>query len=330
MNLPAIFNRIGGIVKNTAGTTGLLAKKHAPELMMASGFVGFIVTIIETVRATNETNEILEYKETKMALIERESAENPSYTNDIRVMDEKNVARNTRIALVKAWWKVGAGVIFTGVSFGGAYKIINGRYVAATLAYEGAEKFIARYRQNVVDEFGKEVDWRMAHSVKAEEFEAARKEREENRQLLDDGKKRTKKPRTAYQDINNQIFDARSSTRWKPYWLPQQMIDFIMMAESKLQDKVDSEGSAVLNDGFDILGMPRTSQGALIGWINRPGNNHNREGCKVSLGFANNETPIEEIRRILGTASNEELYCWITPNCDGVIYNLIDVPYDKR
>ena len=49
MNLPVIFTNIAKATKAYAGTGLVLAKKHAPEIMVASGVAGFVVTIIETV-----------------------------------------------------------------------------------------------------------------------------------------------------------------------------------------------------------------------------------------------------------------------------------------
>ena len=313
MKIPVIFSKLGGIAKNAAGTTGLLAKKHAPEIMLTFGFVGFIATIVETVKATNETNEILEYKETKMALIQQESAENPTYTNDIRVMDEKNLIRNTRIALVKAWWKVGAGVIFVFLNVGGAYKIINGRLVAVTVAYEGAQDFISRYRKNVVDEFGKEVDWRMANSIKAEEFEADRKERAR----LYEAKKEGKKPRTKYsREASSQIFDQYSD-RWRSYWNPQQVWDYLITVEDQLNDELRIRKHIFENDVWKRLGLPITKQGQVLGWY------YSKDHpTRISLGLR--EMPQEVVRDFLSETINENIWIRLHLNPDGNILGLIE------
>lgn len=332
MNLPAIGTKLMTGVKKVAGPTILFGKKHAPELALGGGVINFILSIKETIKATNKTNELLEYKEAKLEQIETESTMNANYTAEMREMDERNLTRNTRVELVKIWVKPGLFMVFTLICFGGAWKIVNGRYVAASTAYEGLDAFTKRYRQNVIDEFGADVDWRMAHSLKADELAERRKALEAGKDGEDKCKARKNGvPRTQYsKDVNNAIFDIHSSERWKRFWLPSQAIDFVRQIERELQSKVDCEGSAVLNDAFDLLGMPRTAQGAIVGWIKRPSNMHDQPGTYVSLGFANDETPPDEIRRILGSMNNEDIYIWITPNCDGVIYNLIDTPFHMR
>ena len=329
MNLPVIFTKILNGVKAAAGTGSLMVRKNADKLMLVGGGATFIVTIVETVKATNKTNEVLAYKEQKEALIERESAENETYTPAIREMDEKNLKRTTRIELVKIWSRPATSAIATILLFGGAWKIVNGRYVLVSAAYDRLDDFTRRYRRNVVDRFGKDVDWEMAHGLKAEEMEAERKASEE---YQEERKKKGKLvPRTQYsKNINNQIFDIHTSERWKRFWLPEQAIGAVTQVEREIQSLVETRGFAFLNEAYEKLGMPLTAQGQVVGWIKTPRKLHDQKGDYCSLGFANDECPEDERRRILSSPSNEEMYIWITPNCDGVIYNLIDVPFHQR
>lgn len=329
MNLPVIFTKALAGVKQAAGTGSLIVRKNADKLMLGGGVVSFVITIVETVKATNKTNEVLEYKEQKEALIEQESAANETYTPAIRLMDEKNLKRTTRIELVKIWSRPAVSAFATVIFFGGAWKIVNGRYVLVSAAYDRLDDFTRRYRRNVVDRFGKDVDWEMAHGLKAEEMEAERKAAEE---YQEERKKKGKLvPRTQYsKNINNQIFDIHTSELWKRWWLPDQAIHFVNQIEREIQSMVETRGYAFLNEAYTKLGMPMTAQGQLVGWIKTPKNLHDQRGQYASLGFANDECPEDERRRILSSPSNEEMYIWITPNCDGVIYNLIDVPFHQR
>ncbi len=328
MNLPVIFSNIGRAAKGLAGTTVVAAKKHAPEMLVATGIGGFILTIVETVKATNSTNEILERKEARVESIENCKGQD-GYSEQDYTFDMKAVGRQTRTDLIKVWAPVATTTIVSAVCVLSGFNILNGRYVATAAAYKTLEAGYQRYRENVISEFGRDTDWRMAHSIKAEELEAERRKQEE---IRENGKRNKKRiPKTQYsRDINNQIFDCHSSDRWKKYWIPSQVMDFIHTVESQLQDKVNSGQGVFLNDAYDMLGMPRTAQGAMVGWINTPRNKHNERGQWVSLGFANDETPEDEIRRILSSPSNEETWLWITPNCDGVIYQLLDKPFSER
>lgn len=328
MNPAMIFSNLGKAVRSLAGTTAIAAKKHAPELLVATGIGGFILTIAETVKATNNTNDILERKDALTKQIE-EGRGTEGYSEKDYAFDLKAVKNQTRWDLVKTWTPVATTTVVSAACVLSGFNILNGRYVATAAAYKTLEAGYQRYRENVIGEFGRDTDWRMAHSIKAEELAEERKKQEEIRENEKRNKKRV--PRTQYsKGISNQIFDCHSSIYWKKFWIPSQAIDWVQMAESKLQDKVNIEGFAFLNDAYEMLGMPKTSQGAILGWINTPRNKHNETGRRVSLGFANNETPEDEIRRIHASPSNEEMYIWITPNCDGVIYQLIDKPFSER
>lgn len=327
MNVGMIFKSATSAIKGFAGNGLLLAKKYTPEIMITSGIVGFGLTIIGTVRATNKTNDILDRKEIRSDRIETEHRLNDEYSVVDYEADKRAVTNQTRWELIKTWAPVATTGVASVVMVLGGYRVLNGRYVATAAAYKTLEAGFERYRGNVVDEFGKDVDWRMAHSIKAEELEEARKERDEKTKALTTRKKR---PKTAYtKQINNQIFDCHSD-RWQRYWLPEQVLDFVQRVEREIQDLVRLNGHAFLNDAYDRLGLPRTTQGAVLGWIDCPKTNHNEKGNLVSLGYANDETPEEEIRRILSSPSNEEIWLWISPNCDGVIYTEIDKPYEMR
>ena len=329
MNIGAFFSKAADAARKIGGKAVLSRKKYSPELMIAGGIVSFVLTIVETAKSTNESRDILEEKEQKELIISDEMEENDSYTAIMAAADTKALTRQTRWALVKCWMKAGVPAVVTVIFFLGGFGKMKGRYVASAAAYDGLNEFMKRYRGNVRNEFGEEVDWRMAHSLTAEQMEEERRKQIAIREKKETQKKQV--PRTQYEkDINNQIFDARSSDRWKPYWNATQMLDFIQQIESQLQDMVEMNGLAVLNDAYKLLGMPLTAQGAVVGWVKTPTNTHREGGNRVSLGFANNETPPEEIRRILGTTRNEDLYAWITPNCDGVVYQLYDVPFSQR
>ena len=328
MNLPVIFSNLARSARKVGGVGLLMAKKHGDKICLGGGAISFFVTIFETVKATNESHEILEAKDHRMDLIENEVKENPSYTTDIFLADKRNINRDTKISLVRVWIKPGVSAIFTLLLFGSAYRIVNGKLAGMTMAYETLDQFTKRYRKNVVDEYGADVDWRLAHNLKAEEVAELRKN--QAKAAEQQKKNRLLPPRTQYEDgNNNQIFD-KSSSKWQSYWLPQQAIDFVTNVESRLQDLVEMQGFALLNDAYKMLGEPPTSQGCIVGWIKTPSNKHVDRGTKVSLGFANGETPREEIERICASPSNEDIYIWLAPNCDGRVDRLIDVPFHRR
>lgn len=321
MNLPVIFNNIARTAKAYAGTGVVLAKKHAPELMVASGIAGFVVTIIETVKATNKTNDILEKRD--IALNERGSIQDAwdlPYTDEMMDDDGKEIKKEARVALFKTWFPVVTTAGLSVILILKGYKIINGRYVATVAAYKTLEASYERYRENVVNEFGKDTDWRMANSISQERLEGIRQERLANDQIAEENKGKKKKDQKPYRQkyLHDRecLFDE-NSVNWKRWWTPRQFLDYIVQKQRECQDLFDLQGFLFKNDVLEKYGLPKTADGQVVGWIKRRG-----KTTTISVGY--DEMPEEEIRRILSIPNNSDLRFWLNLNTDGVIYNLID------
>lgn len=322
MNLPMIFSKALQFGKGAAGTGLLIAKKHAPELMIGTGILGFGATIYETVKATNKTNDILEEKEAVVTTIEamREECNDHEYTDNSYRRDLQEANRRAKWGIVRAWAPVatlgGASVI----SILGGYKILNGRYVATAAAYKVLENGFERYRGNVIEKFGKDTDWQMLHDIKAEELMKAREEQGRNKDIDADNKRRKvakKRKQTAYADIYNNIFDEYSD-RWQRYWNAEQVLHYLKTKQNELNDMLRIRKHVFVNEVNDALGFERTPEGQVTGWILTRGNPNSH----ISLGI--DEMPESELREILGTHRNEDIRVKIRLNPDGLIYNLID------
>lgn len=323
MNLPVIISKALNTAKGLAGNGLLLAKKHAPEIMIGTGIIGFGATVVETVKATNKTNDILNNRDKKIQIYDKELRENPDgYSEKNYAEDVEAANRQAKWSVAKAWAPV---VTFGGasvVSILGGYRILNGRYVATAAAYKVLENRFDRYRGNVLERFGKDVDWQMANDVKAEDLEKAQQEREENRKIDEEnkGKKLIKKrKKTAYQDVYQCIFDEYSD-RWQRYWTPELTLEFLKQVQREMNDLLRIRKHLFVNEVYDRLGLERTAEGAVTGWILT----RNNPNSFVSLGI--DDMPAEELRQILGTRRNEDIRVKIRLNPDGLIYQMIDGP----
>lgn len=312
------FNWVKSCVNATKGcikTGTVIVKAHAPEILIVGGLAGFGGTIYGAIKATNKTHEILDEQEE--ALMDLEDAEKKGIYVD---PDARNrINRKARWKIIKAYLPVGTMAISSTAMILGGYKVLNGRYVGMIGAYKMIESQFGRYRDNVVDEFGTETDWRMLNNVKKEDMEAALKEREDNKEIEEDNKRKLMgkvKPKTKYSDITSQIFDS-NSRYWKRYWNAEMMLDYLEIKEHQLTDKLYLDKVLFDNDVNDALGLPRVAEGQLLGKVWRP-------GARVCLGAGGlpikDSLPPEEMRRLLATERNEDLYMRIHINHDGVVY----------
>ena len=322
MNLPVIISKIGSFAKGMAGNGLLMAKKYAPEIMIGTGIIGFGVTVVETVKATNKTNEILDTKERRLERIDiiHQDETESQYSEQDYLQDVKTVTRQTKINLAKAWIPVATTGVASVILVLGGYKVLNGRYVATTMAYKALETGFDRYRANVVNEFGEEVDWRMRNSIKAEDLEAERKQREEDTKTAAENKNRKlikKKPKTLYQrEVASAVFD-KYSERWRDSWTAAQVWEYLKIVESQMDDKLQIDKNLFLNDVLYRLGLPKIKEGQVLGWIVKT--NH---PSHVSFGL--DEMPDDAVRDFMNETVNENLWLRLHFNVDGMILGEID------
>ena len=318
MQLQVILKNIGNNIKSVAGNGILLAKKHSPELLIGGGVAGFVLTIVETVKATNKTNDILERRE---SLLDTAHRYEDSHPDDVPPLDEKTIKRMARHELIKTWFPVvttGGGSIFMVLK---GVNILNGRYVATAAALRASDALLERYRGNVISEFGEEVDWRMLNNVKPEDAEKERKQREKIADEKAEARDAKRRPRTKYYEVTSQVFD-KYSERWRTSWTPRQVWNYLIDIENEMNDKLAINKHLFLNEVYDRLGLPRTSEGQVVGWIITPNNKHDTLDTRVSFGLR--EMPAEAREDFMRETYNENIWIRLHFNPDGLIYNMID------
>lgn len=323
LNLNAILNSVKTGAKGATSTVIHAGKTYAPQIMVVTGVAGFGYSIYSGCKATVKAHDILEEQDATLQAMEQEKIGNPKYTAGMYERDRKNLNNKTRKKMVLAYLPTGTMALASGALVLGGFGILNGRYAGLGLAYKGLENRFGRYRGNVIDEFGEEVDRRMLYSIKHDEMQAALQEREDNKEIAADNKKKLigkKRPHTRYSDIHSRLFDNQSC-RWRRFWTPDQVIDYLRGKQDELNDKAQINHFLSENEVNDALGFPRTPEGQVVGWIFDK--DHPWDGKKhfVSLGI--DEMPEEELRRILATPRNEDIHVWVRTNPDGVVYRMI-------
>ena len=327
MNLPVIFSRILSFAKNAGGRTLLVAKAHAPEIFIGAGIVGFGCTIGATVHATNETRDILDERDAAIEHATKNLSyftehDPAAYNREDYEEDVKKAKSWARRKLIRTWLPVGTLGTGSVISVLGGYKIINGRYVATTAAYKFLESETRRYRNNVIARYGEDVDKEL-WALKSEELDQIRKEKEEaEKEAIRNPKKRKHPWQKAGQHM---IFDDYSD-RWQRYWTPAQVMDYLHTVNSQLADLLMIRGHLFLNEVNDRLGLGRTPNGQVIGWIYDKGTYP--IGKKIDiLGLG--RIPESKIREILSITRNDEIAVPLYPEPDGIIFDLIGKHGDR-
>ena len=254
-NLSRTFNKVG-----------FNLKKHSPEILVVAGVVGTVTSAVMACKATTKLNGILEDAKTDIDKIHEVSADEEfmaehDYTEEDSKKDLAIVYTQTAIKLVKLY---APSVILGGLSIGAmltSNNILRKRNVALAAAYTAVDKSFKEYRGRVIDRFGKELDRELRYNIKAKEVEET---------VVDENGKEKKVKKTVnvvdptvYSDYAKFFDDG--CTGWTKD--PEFNLMYLKRQQEYANDLLQAKGHLYLNEVYDMLGIPRTKAGQVVGWI---------------------------------------------------------------
>lgn len=254
-------------------------KKHSPEILMIGGAIGVVSSAIMACKATTKLSEVMNEHKTTVEQIHHVAEhpevlpENKTYTKEDAKKDLAITYTKTGLNLVKLY---APSVILGTLSLTcmiTSNNILRNRNAALAAAYAAVDKGFKNYRSNVVERFGKEVDKELKYNIKAKEIEVTEKDK--------NGKEKKVK-----KTVNMSVLDDYSPyakffdngcDNWEKD--PEHNLWFLKQQQNFANDKLKAQGYLFLNDVYDMLGIPRTKPGQVVGWIyddknpNHTGNN---------------------------------------------------------
>lgn len=245
---------------------GLLLKKHSPEILAVAGVIGTVTSGVLACKATTKISKVLEEpKETidkihKLRDGELESTE--PYT-------EEDAKKDLAITYTQAGGKLiklyAPSVALASLSIGcmlTSNRILKKRNVALAAAYATVEKGFKEYRGRVVEKLGKDVDRELKYNIKAKEIQET---------ITDENgkKKKVKKKIETIDHVDEhseyaKFFDS-SCTQWEDN--SEYNLAFLKMTQEFANEKLRLKGHLFLNDVYDMLDIPRTKAGQIVGWV---------------------------------------------------------------
>lgn len=256
-----ILNNVSKVVNKA----GFKIKKHSPEIFIVAGVTGVVTSAVMACRATTKLSGILE--ESKEAIDDiHEAVENSEnlpeeYTEDDGKKDLAIVYTQTAIKLIRLY---APSVILGGLSIAAILKsnnILKKRNVALAAAYSAVDKSFKEYRGRVIERFGKDLDRELKYNIKAKEVEETTTDENGNEQTV------------------TKTVDVVASNIGSPYakfyddgclgWTkdPEMNLMFLRRQQDAATDRLKDKGHLFLNEVYDMLGIPRTKTGQMVGWI---------------------------------------------------------------
>lgn len=310
-----IFTKIA----NVTGRAGLLLKKHSPEIFMVAGIAGTVTSTILACKATLKVNDILEEKNENVGKIHECLESNiAEYSEEDGKKDLTIVYTQTTVKLLKLY---APSIILGGISIASiisGHKILKKRNIALAAAYKVVDKGFKDYRKNVVDRFGKDIDRELRYNIKAKEVE---------KKVIDkDGKEKTVKEKVL--EIGNPNDNISEYARFFDEWNsdahtkdPEYNLMFLRRQQDYANELLKHRGHLFLNEVYDMLGIPRTKAGQVVGWIYDE-NNPNGDNY-VDFGIYNLDGNDMQNERKMAFVNGQERNILLDFNVDGPIYDLI-------
>ncbi len=260
MNKMEIMNS----VTRTFNKVGLQLKKHSPEILVVGGIVGTVASTIMACKATTKLDTILaEHKEKVDAV--HEAMEHPetlpeAYTQEDGKKDLSIVYAQTSLDLVKLYAPaVMLGTVSIAAILAG-HNITRKRNVALAAAYTAIDKSFKEYRGRVVERFGEALDKELRYNIKSKEVE----EIVQNEDGTTTIEKRVVSTADPLASPYSKFFDEGC-----PDWTkdPEFNLMFLRDQERYANQRLQARGHLFLNEVYDMLGIPRTEAGQVVGWI---------------------------------------------------------------
>ena len=246
---------------------GFKFKKHSPEILVGAGVVGVVASAVMACKATTKLDDVLaETKDTVDKIHDvtehpEKIPEGKEYTVEDSKKDLTIVYTQAGVKLVKLY---GPAVVLGKGSMAaiiGGHHILRKRKIALAAAYTAVDKGFKEYRGRVLERFGEEVDRELRYNIKAKEIEKT---------VTDaNGKETVVKETVDVADPNLTSDYARFFDDGCTGWTkdPEFNLMFLKDQQRYANDLFKSKGHLFLNEVYDMLGIPRTQAGQVVGWI---------------------------------------------------------------
>lgn len=298
-------------VVHAATKVGLKLAKVSPTILVGAGAIGIVGSVVMACKATLNLDDI--FIETRHEINRIKNAEenyegvkdkdgNDVYGPDKANQDRMTTYVQTGIKIAKLYAPSALVMIASLAMILGSHKMMLNRNAALLGLYKLCEKSFNEYRGRVIEEFGKEKDYALKHGLKIEETEEIEADEE--------GNEVAKTIKTVRYEGPSQyaFFFDETNVNWNKNSADYNF-DFLMQVQNECNRRLQRNGSFFLNELRDMIGVPRTEEGCIVGWVN--------DGTTIDLGiFVDDEAHRDFV-------NGYEKSILIDPNVQGVVYDLI-------
>ena len=302
-------------VTRNLNRVGFQLKKHSPEILIVTGIVGIVTSAVMACKATTKINDILEDTKSQVdkvhMVLEDESISKETYSEEDSKKDLAIIYAKTGLNFVKLY---GPSILLGAVSIASivtSNNILRKRNIALAAAYTVVDTGFKEYRGRVIERFGEELDKELKYNIKAENVKETFIDEDGSEKTVDKTVEMTD-PHACYSNYARFYDDGCKG--WTKD--PELNLVFLKQMQQYANDRLRARGHLFLNEVYDMLGIPHSSAGQIVGWIydedNPNGDNY--------VDFGIYDTYKEKSRDFV---NGYERVILLDFNVDGIIYNLI-------
>ena len=304
-----------------ANKAGLQIKKHSPEILMVAGIVGTVTSTVLACKATTKIDKILKEKKNDIDSIHESlekgyvvGREDVKYTEEDSKKDLTIVYTKTGVEFVKLYAPSVALGVLSITSIVSGHNILKKRNLALAAAYAVVDKGFKEYRGRVVERFGEALDKELRYNIKAKEVEEV---------IVDENGNQAIEKKMVKEIDGNPLENISEYAKFFDEWTtdehkkdPEYNLMFLRRQQDYANEVLKAKGHLFLNEVYDMLGIPRTQAGQVVGWIYDEKNPNGDNYVDFGIYDINDENKRAFVNGL-------ERNILLDFNVDGVIYDLI-------
>lgn len=307
------LNTLTDSINLMIGHSKTFAKQNSAEILLVGGAIGVVAGTVMACKATLKVDDILDHHKEEKEKILTVSVDEayPEYTEADAKNDLKNLTIKTAVSCIKCYAPAVLLEAFSISTIFASNHIMRQRNAALAASCATIEAAYKKYRERVVEKYGKEVDEELYYGLTTEKKKVTKIDPETGEKTKEIETKTTLQQQFACSPYA-QIFDERALEFYQDDGSNMFMLK---QREKEATVRLRASGVLSLNEVYDMIGLPATDIGLTHGWIFEKNNPDGDNEVHFDLRhvYIPNEITGEEERVIL-----------IDFNCDGYIYGRIN------
>ena len=251
----------------TFSRVNLQLKKHSPEILVVTGIVGMVTSAVMACKATTKVEGVMADLHKNLDSVDR-ALEHPAisreeYSEEDAKKDIVKFYAKTGLELAKLYAPAVSLGVASIVGIMAGHNILRKRNVAIAAAYATVDQGFKEYRNRVIDRFGKELDRELKHNIKAETIQETVVDEKGKEKTVEKTIEVAQNPLDQYSSYSCFYTDG-----CKGYSKDPELNKMTLLAlQAYCNDRLKTVGHLFLNEVYEMLGVPHSRAGQIVGWV---------------------------------------------------------------